>query len=127
MQARTLPSPKLNLNCEQAQKSSKVTWMKNYTFNGFFEHNFRYTTLQNKTIMLEENLLASSRIRPEIRPIFFSKLGPNPTRKARLDFQLCDNYKSPLTMRYSGPYLVIQKHNKYFVILNVDMYPKPYQ
>ena len=30
--------------------------------------------------MIRENLFASPRIRPEIRPKFFAKLGPNPAR-----------------------------------------------
>ena len=39
--------------------------------------------------MFQENLFTSSSIRPEIGPKFLSKLGPNPTRKARPDLQLC--------------------------------------
>jgi len=35
-----------------------------------------------------------------------------------------DGYKPPLAMRYSGPYKVIEKHNKYFVILNNKQVPE---
>lgn len=35
-----------------------------------------------------------------------------------------DGYKPPLAMRYSGPYSVLEKHNKYFVILNSRKVPE---
>ena len=35
-----------------------------------------------------------------------------------------DGYKPPLAMRYSGPYKVIEKHSKYYVILNSRQVPE---
>ena len=35
-----------------------------------------------------------------------------------------DGYKPPLAMHYSGPYKVIKKHSKYYVILNSRQLPE---
>ena len=35
------------------------------------------------------HLRQKARLRPELNPKFLSTLGPNPTRKARADLQLC--------------------------------------
>ena len=35
-----------------------------------------------------------------------------------------DGYKPPLVMHYLGPYTVIEKHNKYFVVLNSRQMPE---
>ena len=34
-----------------------------------------------------------ARLRPELSPKFLSTLGPNPTRKARPDLQLCNSMR----------------------------------
>ena len=42
------------------------------------------------------------RLTPELSPKFLSTLGPNPTRKARPDLQLCCTLRVPHNMLYSS-------------------------
>ena len=72
------PNPKINLKPKSCQKNPKVKLgPKNIAilpsyFDKFFVH------IRQKV-----------RLRPELSPKFLSTLGPNPTRKARPDLQLC--------------------------------------